>query len=992
MNNLSVIKILARTKVIKGIIVSISFLMSFGLEVSGQAQFVRNQQLFLTGNAEVNDLVGKVKLDITASCENPVFSILSGNTGDVFQINSSTGIITVKDPAKLSYATINTYELKVSVTCDHENQASVFINILDPAKTVYFDSGNTSSSANGSRENPYPNWDNVDMKAGWAYLFKRGEQFNVSAKLFQDLNGLVIGAYGSGDKPHVILQPATNAMKFSNCKGYVLTDLKLQTSGDRVVETYSENMLINNCEIFGSNMGIRGNGNYGKILYSTIHDVRKDGIYMAETALEIEIANCHFYNINMAYFDKPEGTGYGEATGDAVQLEYINCTGARIHHNIMDRSNTGHKFNLIINGTRDDGRTTDVIIEHNTFYGPMEVQKQNGSAMYINGLGLITRFNRIYDTPVGFLNRGKDLIAYGNILVNCGVGFSIGQNTMTVNNNTFYNNDISLELWPKGPGGEVKNNLIYILDPDQQILYASAGVDVSNNMANMHSNKPSAHEDLYATIFTDPKLVDAANGNFYLQPSSPAIDAGTNVDISKDIYGTPVPVNGVPDIGAYEYTDDTFIQPVNQPPVADAGSNMTVTAGTFVSLDGSNSSDPDGDEITYSWSAPKEITLSSKSTVKPTFTAPKVTTVTAYTFELTVNDGAVNSKISKVTVTVEPLSTTQPENNPPVAVIEADNSVMAGENGRLDGSASYDPDGDGITYNWTSPAGIELSSNTAASPTFIAPDVVSPTDYSFKLTVNDGQEDSDTILFVITIMPREVAELEEAEKLDIYEVTASTDDGNAPQNTLDSLFDTRWSAEGEGQWICYKLNANDTVKYIKAAWYKGDERKAYFDIQYSSNGIDWNNLYTKGETCGTTCNLQVIDVKNTKAQYVRIVGYGNSENLWNSILEVEIYGTKQAVEKDITSLSDRDQEKVLVYPNPVTEDVAYIKFNSTPDEGMVTVKIYNMTGKTVAFEQFEPSFTGNTSFPVNVSELINGIYISEVTVGNKKYITKFLRN
>ena len=65
------------------------------------------------------------------------------------------------------------------------------------------------------------------------------------------------------------------------------------------------------------------------------------------------------------------------------------------------------------------------------------------------------------------------------------------------------------------------------------------------------------------------------------------------------------------------------------PPVADAGSAQTVDEGTTVTLDGSNSSDADGDTLTYAWTGPQGVTLSDASLASPTFTAPQVDGVSA---------------------------------------------------------------------------------------------------------------------------------------------------------------------------------------------------------------------------------------------------------------------------------------------------------------------------------------------------------------------------
>jgi hypothetical protein len=91
-------------------------------------------------------------------------------------------------------------------------------------------------------------------------------------------------------------------------------------------------------------------------------------------------------------------------------------------------------------------------------------------------------------------------------------------------------------------------------------------------------------------------------------------------------------------------------------------------------------------------------------------------------------------------------------NEPPVAVAGGSATVAVGEEVSLDGSESYDPEGESITFLWElveSPDGSDasLDSSTASDTSFIA-DVEGT--FLVSLTVNDGSEDSDKSYAQIT--------------------------------------------------------------------------------------------------------------------------------------------------------------------------------------------------------------------------------------------------
>ena len=269
----------------------------------------------------------------------------------------------------------------------------------------------------------------------------------------------------------------------------------------------------------------------------------------------------------------------------------------------------------------------------------------------------------------------------------------------------------------------------------------------------------------------------------------------------------------------------------NTAPLADAGADQAVAGGVLITLDGSGSSDADGDSLTYLWTPPAGMVLSDVTAEQPSFTTPTPAPGDpdqVLSFTLTVDDGTethqdtvdvtVMAEISATlaglpsnitgseTITVDfsgdvtgfdetdlqlqnlalsafvkhspssyqfdvaplargsvsitlPVGVAQDSrgntnvaasltatgfiNTAPLADAGADQVAGGGVLITLDGSGSSDPDGDGLTYLWTAPAGITLSDATSVQPSFTTPtlslgdpDLV----LDFTLTVNDGTE------------------------------------------------------------------------------------------------------------------------------------------------------------------------------------------------------------------------------------------------------------
>ena len=126
--------------------------------------------------------------------------------------------------------------------------------------------------------------------------------------------------------------------------------------------------------------------------------------------------------------------------------------------------------------------------------------------------------------------------------------------------------------------------------------------------------------------------------------------------------------------------------------------------------------------------------------------------------------------------------------------------------------------------------------------------------------------------------------------ISITGVTASADDGNVPSNAIDGDLNTRWSADGDGQWLQLDLGTVQEVAAVAIAFYRGNQRQSTFDIAVSNDAANWTTLAAGLVSSGTTLDLELFDLPDTSARYLRYIGHGNSANTWNSITNLEVYG------------------------------------------------------------------------------------------------------
>lgn len=226
----------------------------------------------------------------------------------------------------------------------------------------------------------------------------------------------------------------------------------------------------------------------------------------------------------------------------------------------------------------------------------------------------------------------------------------------------------------------------------------------------------------------------------------------------------------------------------NQPPTADAGPNQSMHAGDTLQLNGSGSFDPEtaSEDLAYAWSIISHPVGSAASLTGANTIMPMLNTDLAGTYivNLVVTDpGGLNSAPSEVTISSD--------NVPPVADAGSDQGTYVGALTELNGSASYDPDGDPIGFHWiikTQPVGstYTLSDTTEITPTF-SPGMVGT--YVIELVVDDGLASSvPDEVNVVVITAEDQAQLLTSEAMNtIYSLPASSVTTKGNQTALGSF-------------------------------------------------------------------------------------------------------------------------------------------------------------------------------------------------------------
>ncbi|NOU62257.1 choice-of-anchor Q domain-containing protein [Marinifilum caeruleilacunae] len=447
--------------------------------------------------------------------------------------------------------------------CSEQNEEIVPINavvyFIDSESGEDYNDGKSESSAWKSLKNI----GDTKLNPGDEIRFKRGSNFsgvvtiNDSGTYEQPI---ILSDYGNVDLhspafTNTIFNPENN--QYGNCirlKGsFVIVEnlyclhtvaelpenaggfLTMWELGAIYIDKSAENCIVRNNEIYDCGVGIKSYGPYARIENNYIHDCNRVlkkwdwgplAIWLGADNQEVcynRIINYRVVNPSITW--GPDSYG-GGADGGAIEIDDARYpkSNISIHHN-FSRDCQGF-IEVTWTDVKQNPPYTDFEIHHN-----VSDDYQQFIALWV-GANCKIENNTI-------IRRKKNVNDWGVINITQG-----NSNNYIRNNLIVVENDIV--VYPEGgrdyvfPKSIISNNLYYAL----------------KGKLNMGLADPGAN-----AIFVDPMLLDYIDGDsaddFKLTSASPAINAGLDLGYSKDFSDIDIPQNIRPDVGAFEFTQDS---------------------------------------------------------------------------------------------------------------------------------------------------------------------------------------------------------------------------------------------------------------------------------------------------------------------------------------------------------------------------------------------------------------------------------------------------
>jgi len=461
----------------------------------------------------------------------------------------------------------------------------LYTTILFAQTTVYIDPANSGDPGqDGSLDHPWDSWSDFGFQDNTTYLMKKGTSESLATHInMQGKSNITLSTYGTGERPY-LYQGGTNTyvIRIHNSHHIVLEGYKMEmpigAGGGNVYIGASgtgENFYtwVIDCEVVGGWRGINAevfaahyDAQIGNVYVHDCHvyNQNSDGVFCKtntqSTFDTVVVSGCHIHDVNLKWYSDHEA-----ADGDPVHLLRVN--NFLVENNILDKRGTAKKFCFIWGGGTFDNEKG--VVRYNTMYPPDDHDTYSSNAIYVGSYqqhaldSLHFYGNKIigrgYDSGNHAAATGLIRSSYINMSYNLfdSVG-TVGLSYLycdhaDVHNNTFrfidrgWGHLLSLN----GISASMKNN-IFLMPPGSELIDNATNAVLENNIE-LYSSDLQGFDDVL-------HFADIDNFNYHLtENSTPVRNQGIEYSgaLDCDADSIPVPMEGIRDIGVFEYISGT---------------------------------------------------------------------------------------------------------------------------------------------------------------------------------------------------------------------------------------------------------------------------------------------------------------------------------------------------------------------------------------------------------------------------------------------------
>ncbi|MBQ4803743.1 cellulase family glycosylhydrolase [Aquimarina sp. MMG015] len=396
----------------------------------------------------------------------------------------------------------------------------------------------------------------------------------------------------------------------------------------------------------------------------------------------------------------------------------------------------------------------------------------------------------------------------------------------------------------------------------------------------------------------------------------------------------------------------------NLPPTARFTSDIdSGNAPLTVQFDASESTDPDGDNLSYSWNFGDGSTATGVG-ISHLFTQPGT-----YQVSLTVNDGALSDTANKTIIVIDDTVSTVTAN-----LVTDNNSGVAPATINFDATGSISSDGSALVYGW------DFGDGTAGSGVTINHVFVEAGSYDVVLTVSNADGISDTAITTIVItesntggdcnfgapLANPLPTISNASYSNIYILGSGGPDLSNVTN-----FTVNWDLQNNGLWQ-FSMNTNNGIP----SWW---------------NDLKTNVTIQNFNTAQPSITIAGTGFSNLDGAYYATIDGDNFALVSKSGAFTIYFSNSNTAPNCQEQLKDpiveNDVIRIKAYPNPVSDKLMISQDNSFNNAQM---KIVDISGKVI--KTFS-TITDTNMIELNVSELKAGVYFIKI-FDQKNIVTK----